>query len=110
MHQLIQEWKGVKQDIQAIESKRARLMDVTYDQAAEMSKVKDQLTFEQQRMQELDMLIKELRSELSEQLTQFEQTFPHLTINQVQEMQQQIDEKDQQAEGYQERIEKSISF
>ncbi|NOL31942.1 exonuclease subunit SbcC [Bacillus altitudinis] len=110
LHQLIQEWKGVKQDIQAIESKRARLMDVTYDQAAEMSKVKDQLTFEQQRIQELDMLIKELRSELSEQLTQFEQTFPHLTINQVQEMQQQIDEKDQQAEGYQERIEKSISF
>lgn len=49
MHQLIQEWKGVKQDIQAIESKRARLMDVTYDQAAEMSKVKDQLTFEQRR-------------------------------------------------------------
>lgn len=110
LHQLIQEWKGVKQDIQAIESKRAHLLDVTHDQAAEMSKVKDQLTFEQQRMQELDMLIKELRSELSEQLTQFEQTFSHLTINQVQEMQQQMDEKDQQAEGYQERIEKSISF
>ncbi|MBG9912991.1 DNA repair exonuclease [Bacillus xiamenensis] len=110
LHHLIQEWKGMKQDIQAIESKRARLMDVTHDQAAEMNKVKEQLTFEQQRIQELEMLIKELRSELSEQTTQFEQAFPHLTINQVQEMQKQIDEKDQQAEGYQERIEKSISF
>ena len=107
---LMQEWKGLKQDIQEVERKRARLMDETYDQAAEISKTKDQMTFDQQRIEELDGLIKELQSELSEQTSQFEQAFPHFTLHQVQEMQKQIDEKDQQAEGYKERIEKSISF
>ncbi|MFL0436091.1 AAA family ATPase [Bacillus pumilus] len=107
---LMQEWKGVKQDIQEVEQKRARLMDETHNQATEMSKIKEQMTFEQQRIKELEVLIKELHAELSEQTTQFEQTFPHLTLNQVQDMQKQIDEKDQQAEGYKERIEKSISF
>ncbi|WP_458110230.1 exonuclease subunit SbcC [Bacillus zhangzhouensis] len=110
LHHLIQEWKGMKQDIQEVERKRARLMDETHDQAAEMSKMEEQLTFEQQRIQELEVLIKELQSELSEQTTQFEQAFPRFTLSQVQEMQKQIDEKDQQAEGYKERIEKSISF
>ncbi|TYS32078.1 AAA family ATPase [Bacillus pumilus] len=110
LQDLIQEWKGIKQDIQEVERKRARLMDETHDQAAEISKMKDQMTFEQQRIEELEMLIKELQSELSEQTAQFEQTFPHFTLNQVQELQKQIDEKDQQAEGYKERIEKSISF
>ncbi|MBD3859843.1 SMC family ATPase [Bacillus sp. 28A-2] len=110
LHHLIQEWKGMKQDIQEVERKRARLMDETHDQAAEMSKMEDQLTFEQQRTQDLEVLIKELQSDLSEQITQFEQSFPHFTLSQVQEMQKQIDEKDQQAEGYKERIEKSISF
>ncbi|KAE9717982.1 SMC family ATPase, partial [Escherichia coli] len=95
---------------QEVERKRARLMDETYDQAAEISKMKDQMTFDQQRIEELDGLIKELQSELSEQTSQFEQAFPHFTLHQVQEMQKQIDEKDQQAEGYKERIEKSISF
>ncbi|PRR91990.1 MULTISPECIES: AAA family ATPase [unclassified Bacillus (in: firmicutes)] len=107
---LMQEWKGIKQDIQEVERKRARLMDETQTQAAEMSKVKEQMAFEQQRIEELEVLIKELQSELSEQTTQFEQAFPHFTLNQVQELQKQIDEKDQQAEGYKERIEKSISF
>nr|WGD97520.1 SbcC/MukB-like Walker B domain-containing protein [Bacillus safensis] len=107
---LMQEWKGLKQDIQEVERKRARLMDETHDQAAEISKMKDQMTFEQQRIAELGGLINELQSELSEQTSQFEQTFPHFTLHQVQEMQKQIDEKDQQAEGYKERIEKSISF
>lgn len=110
LQDLMQEWKGIKQDIQEVEQKRARLMDETHDQSAEMSKMKEQMTFEQQRIEELEVLIKELHAELSEQTTQFEQTFPHLTLNQVQEMQKQIDEKDQQAEGYKERIEKSISF
>ncbi|KMY20181.1 DNA repair exonuclease [Bacillus pumilus] len=107
---LVQEWKGIKQDTQEVEHKRARLMDETHDQVAEMSKIKEQMTFEQQRIEELEVLIKEFDAELSEQTTQFEQTFPHLTLNQVQEMQKQIDEKDQQAEGYKERIEKSITF
>ncbi|MGG5181235.1 AAA family ATPase [Bacillus sp. MM09(2025)] len=110
LQDLMQEWKGIKQDIQEVEQKRARLMDETHDQSAEMSKMKEQMTFEQQRIEELEVLIKELHAELSEQTTQFEQTFPHLTLNHVQEMQKQIDEKDQQAEGYKERIEKSISF
>ncbi|WP_144525798.1 AAA family ATPase [Bacillus pumilus] len=110
LQDLMQEWKGIKQDIQEVEQKRARLMDETHDQSAEMSKIKEQMTFEQQRIEELEVLIKELHAELSEQTTQFEQTFPHLTLHQVQEMQKQIDEKDQQAEGYKERIEKSISF
>ncbi|MFP3421190.1 exonuclease subunit SbcC [Bacillus sp. SIMBA_154] len=110
LQHLIQEWKAMKQDIQEVERKRARLMDETRDQAAEMNKMEDQLTFEQQRIQELEVLIKELQSELSEQTTQFEQAFPHFILSQVQEMQKQIDEKDQQAEGYKERIEKSISF
>nr|MDF9459446.1 hypothetical protein [Bacillus pumilus] len=72
--------------------------------------MKEQMTFEQRRIEELEVLIKELQSELSVQTTQFEQAFPHFTLNQVQEPQKQIDEKDQQAEGYKERIEKSISF
>ncbi|PRS72919.1 SMC family ATPase [Bacillus sp. LNXM65] len=110
LQDLMQEWKGIKQDIQEVERKRARLMDETHNQAAEMSKMKEQMTFEQQRIEELEVLIKELQSELSEQTTQFEQAFPHFTLNQVQELQKQIDEKDQQAEGYKERIEKSISF
>ncbi|MDM5297443.1 SMC family ATPase [Bacillus pumilus] len=110
VHQIIQEWKGIKQDIQGIENKRSRLMDETLDRTAQMSKMEDQLTFEQQRIQELDELITELQSDLTEQTNQFGQAFPHFTIEHVQDMQKQIDEKDQQAEGYKERIEKSIAF
>lgn len=110
LHHIIQEWKGIKQDIQGIESKRSRLMDETHDRVAEMSKMEDQLTFEQQRIQELNELIMELQAECLEHTKQYEQAFPHFTLNHVQDMQKQIDEKDQQAEGYTGRIEKSIAF
>ncbi|MFS0655994.1 AAA family ATPase [Bacillus sp. 179-C3.3 HS] len=107
---IIQEWKGMKQDIQGIDQLRSRLMDETQDKAAQLSKIKDQLSYEQQRIQEVNELITELQTELSVHTTQFGQVFPHLTIDHVQDMQKQIDEKDQQAEELKERIEKSIAF
>ncbi|WP_353856181.1 exonuclease subunit SbcC [Bacillus sp. Bos-x628] len=110
LHHIIQEWKGIKQDIQGIESKLSRLMDDTHHTTAEMSKMEDQLQFEQQRIQELHELIEGLQTELADQTKQFEQAFPNFTMNQVHDLQRQIDEKDQLAEGFKERIEKSIAF
>ncbi|MGE6630910.1 exonuclease subunit SbcC [Bacillus sp. NPDC077027] len=104
------EWKGIKQDIQGIETQTFHTIDSCHETEKELRKMEEQMNFEQKQKNEVDISLKEQQSELVEKKDQFKQKFADFPLDQVHDAQKSIEDKDQQSEGYQERIQKSIEF
>ncbi|MFN2747044.1 exonuclease subunit SbcC [Bacillus sp. z60-18] len=104
------EWKGIKQDIHEAKSRMAKLLHAYKEAAKKREQIRDQITYETKEQERLKQRVGHLDDSLSEHKKSFGERFAGLTPEQAQEWQTSIEEKDQAAEDYEKRIEKSVTF
>ncbi|MBT2573888.1 SMC family ATPase [Bacillus sp. ISL-51] len=104
------EWKQMKQDMLSVKTKVTRLISAYQNTVKQAEQLNERIRYEEKEAERLRESLEELQSLSESRLKQYNEACGDMPLNRIDKWQASIEEKDQQAEECEKRIERSIAF